>query len=232
MDSFSLPNIDQHQVPNIDQHQALEVPDSTVFDDFFDVQEFCDMKEDSHENVSNNITEHYVTTAGDHLRDQNFEAKKEEELESVEVVDLRDSGAINGHERENHEDEQSIIGEATKRMKYERKFSASLYAFNGISQCLMLNLDSKVEVFGGDQRVLEQVPKFDSNIDVENKNKDEKEPSQDTVQVQEQAGNKQSSTEIESFSSSSSSSSLSSVSSGLGFDLHLWSSLNLSPSYF
>lgn len=110
-------------------------------------------------------------------------------------------------------------------MKYERKFSASLYALNGISQCLMVNLDSKVEVFGGDQRVLEQVSKFDSNIDVENKNKDEKEPFQDTVQVQEQAGKKQSSTEIDSFSSSSSS--LSSVSSGLGFDLHLWSSLNL-----
>lgn len=88
MDSFSLPNIDQHQAPNIDQHQALEVPDRTVFDDFFDVQEFCDMKEDSHENVSNNITEHYVTTAGDQLS-ENFEAKKEEELESVEVVDLR-----------------------------------------------------------------------------------------------------------------------------------------------
>ncbi|MDD0148673.1 hypothetical protein PSY31_23590, partial [Shigella flexneri] len=31
---------------------------------------------------------------------------------------------------------------AMKRMKYERKFSASLYAFNGIPECLKLKIGS------------------------------------------------------------------------------------------
>ncbi|KAK4279400.1 hypothetical protein QN277_011187 [Acacia crassicarpa] len=39
-------------------------------------------------------------------------------------------------------DEPCTLREAMKRMKYERKFSASLYAFNGISECLNLKLGS------------------------------------------------------------------------------------------
>uniref|UniRef100_A0A2N9J3W6 AP2/ERF domain-containing protein n=1 Tax=Fagus sylvatica TaxID=28930 RepID=A0A2N9J3W6_FAGSY len=41
-------------------------------------------------------------------------------------------------EQENHGNEPSLLGETMKRMKYERKFSASLYAFNGIPECLRL----------------------------------------------------------------------------------------------
>ncbi|KAI3914750.1 hypothetical protein MKW98_001986 [Papaver atlanticum] len=41
----------------------------------------------------------------------------------------------------NYEDEPAMMLRAEmKRMKYERKFSASLYAFNGISECLKLGL--------------------------------------------------------------------------------------------
>ncbi|KAM0006173.1 putative transcription factor AP2-EREBP family [Helianthus debilis subsp. tardiflorus] len=41
----------------------------------------------------------------------------------------------------NDEDEEPLtISEAMKRMKYERKYSASLYAFNGIPECLKLKL--------------------------------------------------------------------------------------------
>ncbi|PSS35125.1 Ethylene-responsive transcription factor RAP2-11 like [Actinidia chinensis var. chinensis] len=40
-------------------------------------------------------------------------------------------------------DEPSMLREAMKRMKYERKFSASLYAFNGIPECLRLKLGSR-----------------------------------------------------------------------------------------
>ncbi|XP_057486815.1 ethylene-responsive transcription factor ERN1-like [Actinidia eriantha] len=39
-------------------------------------------------------------------------------------------------------DEPSMLTEAMKRMKYERKYSASLYAFNGIPECLRLKLGS------------------------------------------------------------------------------------------
>ncbi|KVH92675.1 AP2/ERF domain-containing protein [Cynara cardunculus var. scolymus] len=38
------------------------------------------------------------------------------------------------------EEEPLTISEAMKRMKYERKFSASLYAFHGIPECLKLKL--------------------------------------------------------------------------------------------
>ncbi|KZV45640.1 hypothetical protein F511_02300 [Dorcoceras hygrometricum] len=40
------------------------------------------------------------------------------------------------------EDEPSIFSETMKRMNYERKFSASLYAFNGITECLKLKMKS------------------------------------------------------------------------------------------
>ncbi|KAK4834353.1 hypothetical protein QYF36_021238 [Acer negundo] len=41
-------------------------------------------------------------------------------------------------EPESYADEPSMLRAAMKRMKYERKFSASLYAFNGIPECLKL----------------------------------------------------------------------------------------------
>lgn len=45
-------------------------------------------------------------------------------------------------EEENMGDEPSMLREAMKRMKYERKISASLYAINGISEYLKLRLGS------------------------------------------------------------------------------------------
>ncbi|XP_050230045.1 ethylene-responsive transcription factor ERN1-like [Mercurialis annua] len=45
-------------------------------------------------------------------------------------------------EPENLYDDPSMLRAAMKRMKYERKFSASLYAFNGIPECLRLKLGS------------------------------------------------------------------------------------------
>ncbi|XP_073119853.1 uncharacterized protein [Henckelia pumila] len=38
------------------------------------------------------------------------------------------------------EDETLMLTEAMRRMNYERKFSASLYAFNGITECLKLKM--------------------------------------------------------------------------------------------
>ncbi|XP_045797928.1 uncharacterized protein LOC123892145 [Trifolium pratense] len=43
----------------------------------------------------------------------------------------------------NDDDESSMLRNAMKRMKYERKISASLYAFNGIPECLKLKLGSE-----------------------------------------------------------------------------------------
>lgn len=59
-----------------------------------------------------------------------FEIADEENIE--ELVEV-----------ENYGDEPSLmLRAAMKRMKYERKFSASLYAFNGIPECLKMTLES------------------------------------------------------------------------------------------
>lgn len=51
------------------------------------------------------------------------------------------------------EGEPMMISEAMRRMKYERKFSASLYAFNGITECLKFKLRSAnaTQKVGSDQ---------------------------------------------------------------------------------
>ncbi|XP_009768616.1 uncharacterized protein LOC107792279 [Nicotiana tabacum] len=56
-----------------------------------------------------------------------------EEINSADTMDQL--GMVYG-------DESLMISEAMRRMNYERKFSASLYAFNGISECLKLKLKS------------------------------------------------------------------------------------------
>ncbi|KAL2252379.1 ethylene-responsive transcription factor 3-like [Sesamum indicum] len=82
---------------------------------------------------------------------------EEENCASSEVVDLQFVDDIIGSSIEyspfeiaeeisgGMEDEPLTLTEAMKRMNYERKFSASLYAFNGISECLKLKLKSPVD---------------------------------------------------------------------------------------
>ncbi|KAL7586206.1 ethylene-responsive transcription factor ERN1 [Lactuca sativa] len=43
---------------------------------------------------------------------------------------------------DNYSDNPSMLSEAMKRMKFERNISASLYAFNGISECLRMTIGS------------------------------------------------------------------------------------------
>ncbi|GLT56304.1 hypothetical protein SLA2020_293530 [Shorea laevis] len=43
-------------------------------------------------------------------------------------------------EAENFSDKPLMLIVAMKRLKYERKFSTSLYVFNGIPECLRLRL--------------------------------------------------------------------------------------------
>ncbi|XP_076959815.1 ethylene-responsive transcription factor ERN1-like [Bidens hawaiensis] len=50
------------------------------------------------------------------------------------------SSSINEEIYNGEGEEPLTISEAMKRMKYERKYSASLYAFNGIPECLKLKL--------------------------------------------------------------------------------------------
>ncbi|KAF5177965.1 Ethylene-responsive transcription factor ern1 [Thalictrum thalictroides] len=123
-------------------------------------------------------------------------------------------------EQENVGDEPSMLREAMKRMKYERKFSASLYAFNGISECLQLKLG--MEGGTGKARVR---PDNLTNLS-RNTSCTTEEPGIDDAKVQEQV-NPQTSAEVRPFSSSSSYSLCNNDSEST-----LWSSLDLPPICF
>lgn len=129
-------------------------------------------------------------------------------------------------EPETYADEPSMLRAAMKRMKYERKFSASLYAFNGIPECLKLKIGSSAT---GNTRMrgISELQRACSN-----KNKEEapaKQEYEEVIMGKKEEENQQRSTDIGSFSSSSFSS-LSAV-NGDG-ELSLWSSLDLPPICF
>ncbi|XWS32907.1 hypothetical protein CRYUN_Cryun22dG0031400 [Craigia yunnanensis] len=134
-------------------------------------------------------------------------------------------------EPESFGDEPSMISAAMKRMIYERKFSASLYAFNGIPELLRLKLDSE-NVMGRARS--EQLMKLQNAC---NKNKGEKNVKGDDSEMM---GKTQEESPQSSFDSSNSSdmgfSSPSSVDMGpssTGNDGEsLWSSLDLPPICF
>lgn len=118
-----------------------------------------------------------------------------------------------------YEGEPTMLSEAMKRMKYERKFSASLYAFNGITECLKLKLRS---ASANTQRIIrsDQLRKLRNAC---NKNQHEqKEVEEDNVQVvqKKQEEELQSSTDMGSSSSSNDG------------ELSLWNSLDLPPICF
>ncbi|THG15577.1 ethylene-responsive transcription factor ERN1-like [Camellia sinensis] len=117
------------------------------------------------------------------------------------------------------EEEPSVLTEAMKRMKYERKFSASLYAFNGISECLKLKLGSENGERGEVKLSKLGQECSDNDQDQERKNEEENEGNS-RVAVQEEEGSQQNSTVIGSSSSSS---------SNEGGEWSLWRSLDLPP---
>ncbi|RDX78702.1 Ethylene-responsive transcription factor RAP2-11, partial [Mucuna pruriens] len=106
-------------------------------------------------------------------------------------------------EPENYGDEPSMIRAVMKRMKYERKFSASLYAFNGIPECLKLKLESG---------------NMNGTMDT---NKEESEYMKGTMD-RKQEQHQQTSTHMDSSSSSST----------VDGELLLWNSLDLPPICF
>lgn len=106
-----------------------------------------------YKSTSNNVTQ---TSSGDSNSEDS-----EEEVNDLGIVDAPDFRFLDDIaptsyyspfeiaeemeekiETEDFHDEPSMIRAVMKRMKYERKFSASLYAFNGIPECLKLKLES------------------------------------------------------------------------------------------
>ncbi|CAK8533468.1 unnamed protein product [Lathyrus sativus] len=109
-------------------------------------------------------------------------------------------------ETEDFHDEPSMIRAVMKRMKYERKCSASLYAFNGIPECLKLKLESGKN--NGRGLISEQLNNLKESCSKKNK-------------VEKNEENEQVSMEIEACSLSRNDS-----------DVFLWNSLDLPPICF
>ncbi|XVE83747.1 hypothetical protein DITRI_Ditri16bG0111200 [Diplodiscus trichospermus] len=132
-------------------------------------------------------------------------------------------------EPESFGDEPSMISAAMKRMIYERKFSASLYAFNGIPELLRLKLDSE-NVMGRARS--EQSIKLQNAC---NKNKGEENVKGDGSEMM---GKKQEESPQSSFDSSSEMGFSSPITVDMGPSStgndgeSLWSSLDLPPICF
>ena len=108
---------------------------------------------------------------------------------------------------EGNEDEpSSMLREAMKRMKYERKISASLYAFNVIPECLKLKLGEGSGVRSNSELITSLRKACDRRRSNEEKVEEEEEDEEDKE-------------EMKSFSSNE-------------VDLSIWSSLDLPPICF
>ncbi|KAK7316327.1 hypothetical protein VNO77_35280 [Canavalia gladiata] len=122
-------------------------------------------------------------------------------------------------EAENYGDEPSMLRAVMKRMTYERKFSASLYAFNGIPECLKFKLESGNMKGRGIADQLTNLQMACSKNKLE-KNKEVKEY-MGTMDSKEEEEHQQTSIDMDSSSSSS-----------VDGELLLWNSLDLPPICF
>ncbi|XP_020222417.1 ethylene-responsive transcription factor ERN2 [Cajanus cajan] len=114
-------------------------------------------------------------------------------------------------------DEPSMLRAVMKRMTYERKFSASLYAFNGIPECLKLKLESgNMKKGRGLADQLTNLKMACSKNKVEKNNKEEKEYMETMDRKHEE--HQQTSTDMDS--------------SSVDGELLLWNSLDLPPICF
>ncbi|KAI3733674.1 hypothetical protein L6452_13124 [Arctium lappa] len=111
---------------------------------------------------------------------------------------------------ENYNEDPSMLNEAMKRMKFERNISASLYAFNGISECLRMTIGSGSDSENGKPEQLSNLGAKNGEIWGESNGENDlaNKPSESEHTL----------TSIESFSSSSSKE---------GDESFLWSSLDL-----
>ncbi|XP_059640299.1 ethylene-responsive transcription factor ERN1-like [Cornus florida] len=115
-------------------------------------------------------------------------------------------------EQEDYSHEPSMLREAMKTMNYERKFSASRYAFKGIPECLQFKIGSGSAKWRGWSDQLTNLRNASSN-----KNQDEKKVEEEEMAVMEKKKDSPQ-TSIDMGSSA-----------GVDDELSLWSSLDLPP---
>ncbi|KAK8537449.1 hypothetical protein V6N13_042375 [Hibiscus sabdariffa] len=142
------------------EHQGNE-GDTTCFDDFLNGPEHCSTS--SSECMSGSVGSNSAAPTSIHNVDGNtdYVGLNGEEIDNDGIMDFQfvDSFGLSSCDSispfeiaeelaeplEEHQQQGDINGgdpcmlsETMKRMQYERKFSASLYAFNGIPECLRL----------------------------------------------------------------------------------------------
>lgn len=133
-------------------------------------------------------------------------------------------------EADGSEDEpSSMLREAMKRMKYERKISASLYAFNGIPECLKLKLGEASE--NGTGRTSDLITSLRKACDRKRSDEEKVEDEEEEEEVCQQVMKQQKKMEDERDKEESYSAEMKSFSSN-EVDLSIWSSLDLPPICF
>ncbi|CAH1437602.1 unnamed protein product [Lactuca virosa] len=148
--SASSQNVSHVSINHHDDKKQEEFRDDVV--EFSDTI-FTDFLNDTDEYIPDTNDENHVKDDFGMLMesDNNLEAQ-------CSNGDVNNGGGVDEEEEEEDDDDEGstqeiasevyneegeeplTISEAMKRMKYERKYSASLYAFNGIPECLKLKL--------------------------------------------------------------------------------------------
>ncbi|MED6171210.1 hypothetical protein PIB30_038638 [Stylosanthes scabra] len=133
-----------------------------------------------------------------------------------EIVEEMEEPVVEAENYGGDDDEPSMMKAIMNRMKYERKFSASLYAFNGIYECLKLKLHQSGNIKGRTE-ISDQISKLKKACS-KNKNEVNKEEME-----MEKEKEKEKEKEQESIDSP--------LSSNIDGDLLFWNSLDL-PNIF
>ncbi|KAL8224466.1 hypothetical protein R6Q57_019941 [Mikania cordata] len=195
----------------LQNHQFLEsthVQDSE-FQQIFDIQDannyISDSFSASSEYCSRNVLEESCV-----VRDEpKLEGNTEIDLGLTDLLVVDNAGSSINYSlfeiaeeitKENYIEDPFILSESTKRMKFERNISASLYALNGISECLKMVANRKCD----------KLSNLGPNVNGEN--------DFGNLEVEKLSANNHTLTSMESYSSSISKE---------GDDAYLWSSFDL-----
>ncbi|KAI3816655.1 hypothetical protein L1987_16358 [Smallanthus sonchifolius] len=148
------PMVSSHSFQNHQFQESTHVQDSD-FNQTFDIADGNNYTSDSF-----SVSSEYCSR-DDHVLGESYVVEDEPKLEgNKEIVDLGltdllfvDNVGLSTNyslfeiaeeiTKENYIEDPSMLSEAMKRMKFERNVSASLYAFNGISECLKMTESRK-----------------------------------------------------------------------------------------
>ncbi|OMO71863.1 hypothetical protein COLO4_27970 [Corchorus olitorius] len=92
-----------------------------------------------------------------------FQIAEEMVLENQPLMEQQETYGNNYNE---HDEDPSMLRETMKRMKFERNFSASLYAFNGIPECLRLKQSGNHDIDKSPQQYSKLNPNIEKKFEI------------------------------------------------------------------